>query len=212
MLLDVSGFDPTADVFEIQDEIPLTAFSDYKSAIWVATAAFNATTGSFLNQVIRFIDPGAPAAVGKTTPNIISLFMSAGGHVLLTGEQALTASINRQVFQPTAPVFPIIFRYELAKDQDGDYADSDVGVWGEGEDSFGYADCCVNVLDVGYISNRLSIRRSNANHACRSTRSGPRRSPDETTGSGWRCRWTRSTPSRFSASVPRSRSRPMVRG
>jgi hypothetical protein len=166
MLSDVRGFDPTADVFEITDEIPLTAFSDYKSAIWVAAAAYNSTTGSFINQVIKFIDPNAQATTGKTTPNIVALFMSAGGHVLLAGEEMLAASINRQVFQPTSPVFPIIFRYELSKDQDGDYQDSDPGVHGTGEDSFGYMDCCVNVLDVGYISNRLSIRRSNASHAC----------------------------------------------
>lgn len=166
MLADVRGFDPSTDVFQITDEIPLTAFSDYKSAVWVAAAAFNATTGSFINQVIRFIDPGATATTGKSTPNIVALFMSAGGHVLLAGEQMLTASVNRQVFQPTSPVFPLIFRYELAKDQDGDYEESDVGVRGTGEDSFGYQDCCVNVLDIGYISNRLSIRRANAGHAC----------------------------------------------
>ena len=165
MLADVRGFDPTADVFQIQEDIPLTAFSDYKSAIWVATAAYNSTTGSFINQVIKFIDPGAAATTGKTTPNIVSLFMSAGGHVLLAGEQMLAASINRQVFQPQAPVFPLIFRYELAKDQDGSYEESDVGVRGIGEDSFGYADCCVNVLDIAYISNRLSVRRA-PNYAC----------------------------------------------
>jgi hypothetical protein len=169
MLADVRGFDPGTDVFQIQDDIPLTAFSDYKSVIWVGVSAYNLTTvsaTSFINQVLRFIDPSAAAPTGKTTPNIISLFMAAGGHVLLAGEEIMCASISRQVFQPTAPAFPLIFRYELASDQDGDYEDSDVGVRGTGEDSFGYQDCCVNVIDIGYISNRLLIRRAAAKYGC----------------------------------------------
>ena len=165
MLSDVQGFDPSADVFQIREDIPLTAFSDYKSVIWVATSAYNLLTSvrekSFINDVIRFIDPTAPATTGKTTPNIVSLFMAAGGHALLVGEQIMCASINRQTFSPVAPVFPLIFRYELGSDQDGSYGDSNVGVKGVGEDSFSYADCCLNVLDIGYVASQKFLRKGN---------------------------------------------------
>jgi len=160
MLSEVDGFDPTVDVLEVQSEVPLTAFAEYKALIWVAAAQYNSDTGSFITNVLKFVDPEEQASTGKTVPNTVALFMSAGGKVLLVGEQIMTTSIRRDSFDPVAPVFPIIFRYELSGDQDGDYESSDVGVRGIGDESFAYQDCCLNVLDIGYIANRLLIRRS----------------------------------------------------
>ncbi len=204
MLADVHGFDPSTDVFQITDEIPLTAFSDYKSAIWVATAAYNATTGSFINQVIRFIDPSAPATTGKSTPNIVALFMSAGGHVLLVGEQIYARRSTARSFQPTSPVFPLIFRYELARDQDGDYEESDVGVRGTGEDSFRIPGLLrerpryrVHLEPPEHPQGERRARVSGEHDPARSAVAAG------TTGSAWRSRWTRSTSFRRSTSVPR---------
>jgi hypothetical protein len=160
MLSDVKGFDPAVDVIQIDEDVPITAFSDYETVIWVATAAYNGKTRSFINNVLRFVDPTAPAATGKVTPNIVALFMSAGGHVLLCGEQIMCASINRTSFSPIIPAFPLIFRYELSGDQDGSYGDSNVGEQGIGDLSFSYQDCCVNVLDIAYISVRNAIRKA----------------------------------------------------
>jgi hypothetical protein len=162
MISEVADFDPAVDVFQIETELPLTTLSPYKSVIWVAAAAYNGTTKSYINEVIRFVDPTAPASTGKTTPNSVSLFMSAGGHVLLVGEQILTASINRKTFAPNGPVFPLIFRYELGADQDNQdpiFEDAVVGDYGVGEDSFGYRECCANVLDIGYIGAPNGVRR-----------------------------------------------------
>jgi hypothetical protein len=163
VLGDVNGFDPVADVLDVsltQDEVPLTAFAEYKSLIWVATASHNSQTRSFINNVIRYVDPEAQASTGKTFPNTVALFMAAGGKVMLVGEQIMCASINRESFNPVAPVFPMIFRYELSGDQDGDYGSSDVGVRGVGQESFSYQECCLNVLDIAYIQNRQLIRRA----------------------------------------------------
>jgi hypothetical protein len=173
MLVDVQGFDPRIDVIEVVEDLPITAFADYKSVIWVATASYLGTTSSFLNQVIRFVDPTAPTGGGKTTPNILALFASAGGHVLLAGEQVMTASINRGSFTPAAPAFPLIFRYELGGDQDGDYEDSNVGVRGIGEDSFAYRECCLNVVDIAYVGNPLGIRRGKAGCPVNTIRRAP---------------------------------------
>lgn len=165
MLSRVDGFDWDADVMQIDDDIPITAFSDYETVIWVASAAYNGKTGSVINNVLRFVDPTAPVGTGKVTPNIVALFMSAGGHVLLCGEQIMCASINRASFAPYIAAFPLIFRYELSGDQDGSYDDSNVGEQGIAEQSFSYQDCCVNVLDIAYIAIRNAIRRS-GNQVC----------------------------------------------
>ncbi|UCG52269.1 MAG: hypothetical protein JSW58_01560 [Candidatus Latescibacterota bacterium] len=160
MLADVDEFDPSVDMIEVQDDLPINALADYRTLIWVATAAYNSTTGSLINEIIQFVDPDVPAGGGKTNPNIVSLFMSAGGHVLLCGEQVMTASINRISFLPNNAAFPLIFRYELTSDQDGEYEDSDIGERGVGEESFPYQDCCLNVLDIAYIRSITAVRRT----------------------------------------------------
>ncbi|UCG52273.1 MAG: hypothetical protein JSW58_01580, partial [Candidatus Latescibacterota bacterium] len=159
ILADIDDFDPVVDMIEAGDMLPLEALADYKSIIWVATAAYNSTTGSLINDIIRFIDPDAPPWGPKTSPNIISLYMAAGGHVLLCGEQIMTASINRHSFLPNNVAFPLIFRYELTSDQDGEYRESQIGQWGVGDKSFPYDDCCLNVLDIAYIRSITAVRR-----------------------------------------------------
>ncbi len=159
MLSDVDQFDPAVDMMEVTDNLPINVLADYKSLIWVATAAYNSATPSLINDVIEFVDPDIPSTGGKTTPNIVSLFMAAGGHVLLCGEQIMTASINRTSYLPSSPSFPLIFRYELQGDQDGRYEDSVIGQRGVGDNAFSYQTCCLNVLDIGFIRVNLSIRR-----------------------------------------------------
>lgn len=168
VLSDVDDFDPVGDVLEVAEEVPLTAFAEYKALIWVAVSAHNLSQyahRSFINNVLKFVDPEAQAGTGKTVPNTVALYMAAGGKVLLAGEQILCASINRDAFNLVSPVFPMIFRYELSGDQDGDYGGSDVGVRGVGQESFSYQDCCVNVLDIAYIASSQAIRRT-GRHGC----------------------------------------------
>jgi hypothetical protein len=163
MLNTVSGFNPSTDVFELnvggRTEIPIQMLAKYKTLIWSANGSPSAQSGSYLLNLIRFLDPDIPQGGGRTQPNLISLFMSAGGRVLLTGESLMTLSINRTSFGQSQIRYPIIFRYELGGDQDGRYGDSDVGVSGVGDNSFAWSDCCLNVLDLSYVSNRLQIRQ-----------------------------------------------------
>ena len=161
----VAGFDPVTDVVEANGSMTLSSLADYKSVVWVGQAAYNSTTASYVNGVIRFRDPRVPLPPGAIVQNFVAMYMEAGGHVFLCGEEIMAASINRVAFQPISPVFPLIFRYELTADQDGDYEESEVGVRGVGDPSFAYEDCGLNVLDIAYISNRLSIRRSGV-HSC----------------------------------------------
>jgi hypothetical protein len=165
MLGDVSGFDPSTDVIEVKDELPIQWIADYKSMVWDTYAGYNLRPGvSLLPEIVRFIpsDPSLGGQVsGKVKPNVVALYMAAGGHVLLCGEQPMTAVINQGLLG--SPSFPLIFRYELAGDQKAPYEDSVVGESGVGDNSFAYNECCLNVLDISAISNVKLIRNAKAN-------------------------------------------------
>ncbi len=111
-------------------DLPIQAVADYKSIIWDGYAGYNVRAGiSLLPDLVRFVpsDPslGGGQASGKVSPDIIALYMAAGGHVLLCGEQPMTAVINQGILG--SPGFPVIFRYELTGDQKSPYDDSDIG-------------------------------------------------------------------------------------
>jgi len=163
----VDGFDRNQDVIEVDGNNipPLDLLLSYKSIVWNAIAFYNGTANTAISEILQFRDPnGLPAPAGQVLPNILALYMAAGGHVLLCGEQIMTASINRNSFAPQNPAYPMIFRYELGGDQDGNYEDSDLGGWGVGEESFPYDDCCLNALDIGYVVSISSRRRSGVNN------------------------------------------------
>jgi hypothetical protein len=164
----VEGFDPTQDVLELQlgQVPPLQLLLNYQNIIWSATGSHVATSSSVLGTLIRFIDPNHPQVAGGTiTPDYIALYMAAGGHTLLCGQELMTMVIDRASFARRVPAFPIMFRYELGGDQDGSYADQDVGVRGVGDFSFAYAEGCLNVLDVAFSQSPNAVRRP-PNQAC----------------------------------------------
>lgn len=166
MLSDVQGFDATQDVFAVglgNPTVPITEVADYQNLIWNATASHNFNSSSVVAEMVRFKDPRQRQVGGKSSPNIPALFMAAGGHLLLAGQEAMTMVINRTSFAaPSVLVYPIIFRYELMGDQDGRYTSdgNDIGVFGVGERSFAYTECCLNVLDIAYIQNANGVRNA----------------------------------------------------
>ncbi|UCG52272.1 MAG: hypothetical protein JSW58_01575 [Candidatus Latescibacterota bacterium] len=160
VLSDLDGFDPAVDIIEVRDNLPINAIADYKSIVWIAGGA-----DPLLGDIIEFIDPRFPTPPGRISPNIIAMYMAAGGHVFLCGETVMTHAIKEPPIPLGVPVFPIIFRYELGGDQDGHYEDSQVGVRGIGEDSFAYDEACLNVLDLAYVQNPQQRRRER-DHVC----------------------------------------------
>jgi hypothetical protein len=165
MLADVRDFDPVVDMVEVQTDLPIHLIADYRSIIWDAFCSYNLKPGiSLLPEIIRFTSSDATlggGAMGKVKPNILALYQAAGGHFLLCGEQPLTAVVNRDAFGDGVRTgcYPLIFRYELTGDQKSPYEESDPGVLGVGEESFGYDECCVNVLDLSSISNAKLTRK-----------------------------------------------------
>ncbi len=172
VLNSAKGFNPNTDVFELgtggRQALPIQVLAKYKNLIWLALGNDSGRGGSYLDVLITFIDPDGPPASGKTSPNLVALYMAAGGHVLLAGNQIMTLAINHAVFPGVAVLYPIIFRYELDGDQDGSYGgDNVVGEHGVGEDSFAYDECCLNVLDLSYHQNPNQMRRVGfANQRC----------------------------------------------
>ena len=166
-LLDtVKGFNPARDMFELgiggRNDLPIQLLAKYKNLIWNATGNSSGEAGAFLDQLITFPNPSGTSAGGKTSPNLVALYMAAGGHILLVGNQIMTMVVNETVFVGSGiNLFPMIFRYELGGDQDGTYTGTgnDVGVRGVGEDSFSYSECCLNVLDQAYLANSNQFRR-----------------------------------------------------
>ena len=165
MVSSVADFDPAIDFVQIGGsrgvpELPITKLASYKSVIWSANASYTGIQFSHLADLVRFIDPNKPVTTGKVLPNNVALFMAAGGRVLLCGEQVMTSVIGGG-FGGKAIVYPLIFRYELGGDQDGRYdgEGNNVGKYGVGENSFAYAECCLNVIDIAYIDSPNSVRK-----------------------------------------------------
>jgi hypothetical protein len=171
MLESAAGFNPYTDMIELGGtgikELPIQIAAKYKNMIWNATGHASGESLAYLNELITFRDPEGTGPGGRVTPNLVAVYMAAGGHVLLAGNQIMTMVINPHVMR-RIPVFPIIFRYELGGDQDGTYTSggNHVGVYGVGEDSFAYKECCLNVLDQSYLQNRNQIRRVGVDQRC----------------------------------------------
>lgn len=167
VLGDLENFNPAVDVVELGvagiSEVPLQTFADYKAVIWNSVGTIGGESASGLARVIRWVDPEQQQTGGKLSPNIVALYMAAGGKVLLVGNHIMSMVVNRTTF---TPAFPIIFRYELAGNQSGRYPEQDVGKKGVGENSFAYSECCVNVLDFATIQAPTLIRSAAAGHGC----------------------------------------------
>jgi hypothetical protein len=152
MLTEVSDFSWEDDAVEVARGTPLSLVKlmDYKAVIWDAWGGFNTAdiARPLLYDVIHYTSPKeCPPNPIEVRTNILSLFMKAGGHVMVCGYQPMTQVLPSKL---TRYQYPFIFRYELDGDQDGNYSDQILAGHGVGEESFGYRDACVNVLDAAY--------------------------------------------------------------
>ncbi len=170
MLDEVEDFSTETDVLEVRggQVFPITLLAQYKAIIWDVLGGYDisASIRPLLSSIINFRskDPSRNALQdggGKVQPNMLALFMAAGGKVLLCGSQPLTQSINSDFFG--GPVkFPFVFKYELEGDQSGDYSGQIDRNWFVGDQSFGYRDACVNTIDVA-LPTYSAMRRKHTN-------------------------------------------------
>jgi hypothetical protein len=166
VLRDVWGFEPDVDMIEVETDLPIQTLAKYRTIIWDTYGGYNVQKGvSLLPEYIRFAPSDTTlrgGLIGKVRINILLFYLEAGGHVLICGEQPMTGVINTTLpgVKRSGVVYPMIFRYELTGDHKSPYEDSDIGVWGVGDNSFSYNECCLNVLDISVIANRKLVRRA----------------------------------------------------
>jgi len=165
MLADVEGFRWALDAIEVRgtQTMSIAKLATYKNIIWDAFGGYN-VAGSSQPLVARMIgfrskDPNLNQSTGgKVQPNLLALFLRAGGHLLLCGEQPLSQVINRDFFVLT-PRFPFLFKYELEGSQSGQYGTQvETGRY-VGDASFAYQDVGVSTLDIATSTYGAMRRR-----------------------------------------------------
>jgi len=155
MLSNLAGFDPDADVMEVFQGslVPLTRVADYKSIIWNVFSDKGAISNADLPKLYEFIQyrPKNPTTTvsGKREPNLLALFMAAGGHVFLNGLQPLSNVVDRTLGAGVR--YPLIYKYELEGAQGPTRPDIDHPI---GDQSFGYNEMCVDVVDYCMLDAR----------------------------------------------------------
>jgi hypothetical protein len=166
VLGDVADFSWDDDAITVKggQAISIVKFADYQSVVWDAYGGYSTSSAArpLLYDLIRYrpkVVTGTNFAAGKVQPNLLSLFMRAGGHLMLCGLQPLT---QVPVVSTASYKYPFIFKYELGGDQDGSYADQIQSGNAVGDQSFAFLDACVNTLDLAY-SGFGQIRNRNNN-------------------------------------------------
>jgi hypothetical protein len=151
MAQDAAGFMPDVDMVEVSRQLPLdlTQLVHYKSVIWNVLGGHELPLENrpLLGDCIGFVpeDPEWPFET-VLRPDLLALYMTAGGHVLICGEQPMTTAVNPDYL--TGEKYPLIFQYELAGDQDGAYDDQLLDP--SGDRSFPFREMCLDVLDLAY--------------------------------------------------------------
>jgi len=171
MVSNLDGFDPGVDMIatSLDRQIPLTTLAGYKNILWNAYSVVNIADVSELPLLYTFIRYRSKNAAfttesackessdtgGKVLPNAIALAMQAGVHVMITGLQPVQNVLPRERGQTAPPFrFPIILLYELEPrvEQTGSGPDPDMVRRPPGDESFGYRDLCLEVLDFAWLN------------------------------------------------------------
>jgi len=141
----VEGFDPGVDVIEVTGSarIPLSTLADYKNIIWSAYSLIGIQTRPLLSKYLEH-RPKASSSIatpsGVREINSLGLFMEAGGHLLITGHQPMTTTLNH--LTSISPRFPFMFLYDQ-EDQE-DIPDPAAP---EGDESFPYRHLSLETMD-----------------------------------------------------------------
>jgi hypothetical protein len=95
-----------------------------------------------LYDLIKFEqkDPQGATAGGKRVPNLLALYLAAGGHLMIAGQHPVSMSVNPMV--SIGVRYPIVFLYELEGDQVSPPDIEDP----PGDESFAYRDLCIDVM------------------------------------------------------------------
>jgi len=169
MVSNLEGFTPTEDVVDISEQggtgVPLTKLADYKSIIWSLRGHVDMQTDfPAFHDLVKFRPKTGTTVSGKQQPNLVSLFLAAGGHMLISGQHPVSMAVDK-VYVPSGIRYPVIWKYEI-----------DMRTWDQtrapttemiehppGDESFSYLDMCVETMDFAETSYR---RRRGTGYNC----------------------------------------------
>jgi hypothetical protein len=165
----VGGFDPRLDMVDVtgslSEGVPLSKLADYKSIIWSVSGHYSFGTSADypkLHDMILYRPKGGSQATGKQQPNSISLFMAAGGHILICGRNPLALVIDR-TYTPNGTKYPMIWKYEidLTRHSQSEEPTPEMVEDPPGDQTTAYLDFCVETMDIAVQEFRL--RRGSEN-------------------------------------------------
>lgn len=169
VLADVEGFNVPTDVIEVNvyTTISWLKFLDYRALVWsVSTGGLDGRPDqSLLSTLIRFRpewEQFGPQL--EPTAGFLAQYLRAGGLIVITGWYPLFGALEGRHFPGYTPRFPLVYKYELEGDQDGNYIDQNLAGEFVGDESFPYRDLCVNVVD--YTNPYEPTTRTEADNLC----------------------------------------------
>lgn len=172
MVGNAAGFNPAVDMVRVESggQLDLIQIAPYKSLIWVNDGDV-ASTQANVPKLYEFIayrqstsagnfcptTSGGGTGGGKAQPNLLRLFMAAGGHVMFAGLHPVSMAINRNL--ANLRYFPFFMRYDLEGRQD----EPPNVEHPLGDQGFGYFDLCLDVLDYAFSN---AARHRSVNQVC----------------------------------------------
>lgn len=164
MVRNLSGFDPERDVITatFSTDVPLTKIAQYKSIVWSSYSDYGANSPSVYPALYKYIQYRSKTAVSgggtKIAPNLLSLAMAAGSHVMITGRQPVQNVLIHPI--PSNIRFPVLFLYdENGQNQTPPDPKNTIG-----DQTFGYKDLCVDALDLALLpTNKARNNQSYCN-------------------------------------------------
>jgi hypothetical protein len=172
ILKDVDGFNTTEDVIDTNElaggALPLQQMAKYKSIIWNTKGHKDRRHDlPKLFDLVKFRPKTGEAVAGKQEPNLVALFMAAGGHVLICGSHPV-ANVVDLSFAERGLKYPMIFKYDLdlrAYSQE-DAPTVQMVANPPGDESFAYFELCLETME--YSLTDVLARRSGGYHCSNS--------------------------------------------
>jgi hypothetical protein len=164
MLDGVLGFDPASDVIEARGGqlVPLSRFAEYKTVIWSVRGHVDQRDNYPLLHDLVLYRPKATGeeAGGKVFPNLITLFMAAGGKMFICGEHPISMTVNKE-YAPRLR-YPVVFKYELDPRYSSQEDWPDAELPPPADESFTWQELCLETMDFAVTE----IRRRRNEEVC----------------------------------------------
>jgi hypothetical protein len=155
MLSDVAGFDAREDVREVNGstDLDLRVLANYKAIVWCVKGTYGQNLDlPLLHQLIGFRPKkNDNKSGGKKYPNVLALFMAAGGHVMICGQHPVSMVFNKTYSSGVR--FPAIFKYDLLRGPGGQNQPNVKDP--PGDQSFPYLELCLETMDFSMTAHNI---------------------------------------------------------